>query len=318
MKVAITGANGFLGSYIVKAFLEEGYQVIGLVRKSSNCDLLPNHSSLTLEYIDYHSELPAQFESLEAKHGELTFFIHNAGVTVSLDNDEYFRINVGLTEKIINALSESTWLPKKEKLIYVSSMAANGPIHINTPVSNYGQSKLDSEKVIANSGYPFLMLRPTGIYGAGDVAFLPLFKLAARGLYPLTNAAQKMSMIHAKDLANIIVKEADRSTGILHANDGNTYLHQDFMEALQEVTGKKIRKMPTPKWISKLSLGLSDIWHKIINKRPGLTLEKFQEISMDWHLHEDPKIEFSKIPSKISLKDGFRDAFDFYKKNQLL
>lgn len=318
MKVAITGANGFLGAYIVKEFLDAGFSVISLVRKSANLEMLVEHTNHFIEYVDYSEDLLQQFNVLKEKHGNLTYFIHNAGVTVSLDNDEYFRINVGLAKTIATALNESLWLPRGNKLINVSSMAAQGPFGIGKPVSNYGRSKLEAEKVIETSGYPYLMFRPTGIYGAGDVAFLPLFKLAARGLYPLTSDKQKMSMIHASDLAKIIVKEADKASGILHANDGKTYLHEDFIEALQKVTGKKIRKIPTPKWISKLSLSLSDIWHGFRNKRPGLTLEKFQEISMDWHLHEDPNLEFSKVQSKISLEEGFKDAYKFYKNKNLI
>lgn len=318
MKVAITGANGFLGSYIVKEFLNEGFSVVALVRKSANCELLPEHDSLSIENLNYTSDLKGQFQSLKEKHGELTYFIHNAGVTVSLDNDEYFRINVGLTKSLIEALGKSEWLPKSNKLIAVSSMAAQGPFGVGEPVSNYGRSKLEAEKIIEKAGYPYVMFRPTGIYGAGDVAFLPLFSLASKGLYPLPSDKQKMSMIHAKDLARIIVKEAPEAIGILHTNDGNTYLHQDFIDALKKVTGKKIRKMPTPKWLSKISLGLSDVWHKVIKKRPGLTLEKFQEISMDWHLHEDPNLKFSEIPCGISLEEGFKDAYNYYKNKNLL
>lgn len=318
MNVAITGANGFLGSYIVKEFLDSGYTVIALVRKGANLELLPDNASLKIENIQYQQDLSEQLSSLKSKYGELTYFIHNAGVTVSLDNEEYFKINGGLTQKILDALVQSGWLPTSSKLIYVSSMAAQGPFGVGKPVSNYGRSKREGEKVIAKGPYPYLMPRPTGIYGAGDVAFLPLFKLASKGLYPLTNKKQKVSMIHAKDLARIIREEANSSEGIIHTNDGNTYLHDDFIRELQEVTGKKIRKIPTPTWLSKISLGLSDIWHRIIKKRPGLTLEKFQEISMDWHLHEDPALTFSKIPAKISLKEGFQDAYNYYKTKNLL
>ena len=318
MNVALTGANGFLGAYIVKEFLEAGFSVIALVRKSANCESLPKNDSLTIEYVDYSLELDKQFEALKSKHGELTYFVHNAGVTVSLNNDEYFSINVGLARSIVQALTESVWLPKKNKLINISSMAAQGPFGVGRPVSNYGRSKLAAEKIIESSGYPYVMFRPTGIYGAGDVAFLPLFKLASKSLYPLTSTEQKMSMIHAKDLARIIVQEAKEATGILHTNDGKTYMHRDFIESLQKVTKKKIHKIPTPKWVSKLSLGLSDVWHKIIKKRPGLTLEKFQEITMDWHLHEDPDLNFSKVPCEISLEEGFRDAYNFYKNKNLL
>ena len=317
-KIAITGANGFLGAYLVKAFLTDGFEVIALIRKSANCEMLPQDDSLTIEQLDYQNDLDAQFTRLKDQYGTLTYFLHNAGVTVSLDNEEYFRINRGMTKSVLEALEKSDWLPETNKLIYISSMAAQGPFGVGKPVSNYGRSKLEAEKEIEKGTFPYLMFRPTGIYGAGDVAFLPLFKLASKGLYPLTSDKQKMSMIHARDLARLVVSESKDAEGIIHTNDGNTYLHQDFIEALQKVTGRKMRKIPTPTWISKLSLGLSDLWHNLIKKRPGLTLEKFQEISMDWHLHENTDLRFSKFPCEISLQEGFQDAYNFYTSKKLL
>ncbi|MEM0939113.1 MAG: NAD(P)-dependent oxidoreductase [Bacteroidota bacterium] len=318
MNVAITGANGFLGAYLAQEFLNAGFNVIALVRKNADCESLSEHPFLNIEAIDYQSHLTDQFVSFRKKYDELTYLIHNAGVTISLDRWEYFLVNTKLTQDLVEALEKSKWLPKENKLIYVSSMAAQGPFGIDQPVSNYGKSKKDAEEIIKKGFFPFLMLRPTGIYGAGDVAFLPLFKLAARGFYPLTSSEQKMSMIHAKDLARIIREEADKSVGIIHTNDGNTYLHKDFIEALQQVIGKKIRKLPMPSLVSKISLGLSDLWHRSIKRRPGLTLEKFQEISMDWHLHENPNLLFSKIPCNISLEEGFKDAYHYYKTKSLL
>lgn len=318
MKIAITGANGFLGGYIVKEFLSRGYDVIALVRKSANCEMLPDHESLSIECVNYTENLTTQFDKLKEKYGTLTYFIHNAGVTVSLVNEEYFKINVGLTAQVLSALEKTNWLPKSSKLLYVSSMAAQGPFGADEPVSNYGRSKLAAEQEVINSGFNYLIFRPTGIYGAGDVAFLPLFKLAVKGIYPLTSDKQKVSMIHAKDLAKIIAVEAPTKQGILHTNDGNTYLHSDFILALKAATGKNIIKIPTPAWISKISLGLSDIWHRMLNKRPGLTLEKFQEISMDWHLHENSALPFSDVPCEITLEQGFINAYDFYKHKKWL
>ncbi|MEM6735616.1 MAG: NAD(P)-dependent oxidoreductase [Bacteroidota bacterium] len=318
MNVAITGANGFLGSYLTQEFLEAGFTVIALVRKSANCESLSKHPSLHIEAIDYKSNLTDQFLSLRKKYGKLTYMIHNAGVTVSLSSMEYFLVNTKLTQNLIGALEKSEWLPKENKLIYVSSMAAQGPFGIDKPVSNYGRSKKDAEEIIRKGLFPFLMFRPTGVYGARDIAFLPLFKLANRGLYPLMSSEQKMSMIHAKDLARIIREEAYKSVGIIHANDGNTYFHKDFIEALKQVTGKKIKKLPISPLVSKISLGLSDLLHRSLKRRPGLTLEKFQEISMDWHLHENPNLLFSNIPCNISLEEGFKDTYHYYKTKSML
>lgn len=290
---------------------------MALVRKSADLSNLPNHENLSIATVDYKQELSVQFQQKLDEFGKLDLFIHNAGVTVSLNKQEYFDINTVLTQNILAALKTSTWL-NEGKFIYMSSLAAEGPMGFDSPISLYGESKLAAESKVKESAFRYLIIRPTAIYGAGDFAFLPLFKAAAKGIYPLTNRHQKMSMIHAKDLAEIILHESMKTEGILHATDGQTYLHQHFIDALEMATSKRIRKIPVPASLSKLSLGLSDVWHKLIGKRPRLTNEKFQEISQDWDLHSRNELCFSHIPCKITLEEGFRDAYNYYKTQNLL
>ncbi len=317
MKVAITGANGFLGSYLVKECLKQKIEVHALVRAKANKSLLPDDSVFSIHEIDYRTSLEDQFNRIKNDIGDIDYFIHNAGMTVSLVNEEYYQVNVGITTAITDALLATQFLKKNGRFVYTSSYAAQGPASVNKPVSHYGRSKLQAEKVIQEKMSDFLLVRPTAIYGAGDVAFLPLFKGAKMGVYPVTDSNQRMSMIHAEDLARMIVKDMQTSPGILHYNDGNTYLHQDFIRVFEELLNKRVRKFPLPKWLAKFSMGSSDIWHKIINKRPGITLEKFDEISQHWDLHTTD-LRHSSVKPQISLKEGFEDALKYYEKNKLI
>ncbi|MFK7951611.1 MAG: NAD-dependent epimerase/dehydratase family protein [Ekhidna sp.] len=318
MKVAITGANGFLGTHLVNKCLSSGFQVIALVRKGANCSSLPiDNPQLSTFYINYSKNLTSQLEELRIDTGFIQYVIHNAGLTVSLDKNEYFQINTFLTEKVLSSIKESKILSDEGKFIYISSYAAHGPSGIGEPVSYYGESKKEAEKLVLKSDIPHLIFRPTAIYGGGDYAFLPLFKAAKRGLYPITSSKQKMSMIHGADLAAMVIEEMPAKTGVIFANDGHTYLHQDFIEILEGIFERKIFKVPVPAFLSKISLGLSDLWHSLIKKRPGLTLEKFKEISQDWDLHERALLH-SNIKARYSLKEGFADAYQFYKSKRLL
>lgn len=292
-------------------------EVHAFIRKNANTSLLPDHQKLTLHQVNYKKNLIDQFSEMRDQIGGLDFFIHNAGMTVSLKNEEYYEVNVGITSAITDALIASKLLKQKGRFVYTSSYAAQGPATINQPVSHYGTSKLQAEKIIQEKMPDYLLARPTAIYGAGDEAFLPLFKGAKMGVYPVTDSKQRMSMIHAGDLSRMIIEDMQNAPGILHYNDGNTYLHQDFIEIFQELFNKKVRKFPLPKWLAKLSMGSSDVWHKIINKRPGITLEKFDEISQHWDLHTTD-LRHSTVEPQISLKQGFEDALRYYQEKNLL
>ncbi len=318
MKVSITGANGFLGSYLVKECLQQNMEVHALIRKGANTSLLPvSNELLHIHPIDYKDDLKKQLLKLKSLVGSVNYFIHNAGVTVSLRSREYYDVNVELTKNLVSAINLTSFLTKEGSFVYTSSYAAHGPMEVKMPVSHYGRSKLQAEKVIEEKVKRYLIARPTAIYGYGDVAFLPLFKGASKGLYPVANQDQRMSMIHAADLAHMIIKDMESDEGIIHYSDGKTYLHSDFIKTFESLYKKKIKKLVLPKWLVRFSMRLSDLWHNLLNKRPGITHEKFAEISQHWDLHKS-NLKHSSIHPKIILEEGFRDALKFYQKNNLI
>jgi nucleoside-diphosphate-sugar epimerase len=131
------------------------------------------------------------------------------------------------------------------RFLLVSSQAVTGPsprgVSIDEasgpgPVTDYGRSKQDGEAAVREVGLPVTVVRPSAVYGPGDRAFLPLFRLAARGLVPLPgDGEQELSLVFAPDLVHGLIAAAEsRATlgGTYHAAHAEVVTARGFGETL--------------------------------------------------------------------------------------
>ncbi len=176
-KVVVTGSNGFVGSWLVRALLQQGHEVHALVRKSSDLSEL-NGAQCAFDFGDVTdlSSLKASFQGADA-------VFHLAGLIAyrTSDRPQMERINVGGTKNVIEAcLSE-----KIPRLIYMSSVCAIGagfspkdiltedsPYNIHQLDLGYFETKHKAELLVSAAvkqrGLDAVILNPSTIYGAGD------------------------------------------------------------------------------------------------------------------------------------------------------
>ncbi len=141
MKVLVTGANGFLGTHLVKCLTE-----------------MPNIDVLTYT----RNDVP---NSLYSKLVKADFIFHLAGVNRPKHNDEFFFSNIQLTSDITNFLCKH----KIKSSIYFSSS-----VHADN-LSNYGISKRRAEILIEDlsrkNGNKVFNVRLVGVFGPGGIPF---------------------------------------------------------------------------------------------------------------------------------------------------
>ena len=175
-RILVTGASGFIGSFLIEKALEKGYDTWAGVRKSSSREYLQDKR---IQFIDLQfnnrKELTNQLKDFATEHGKFDYIIHNAGVTKCLDSHDFDKINFGYTANFIDALTEAESIP--QKFVLMSSLSAFGigdeknytPIKLtDTPSPNtaYGISKLKAEQYLqSKKDFPYIILRPTGVYG---------------------------------------------------------------------------------------------------------------------------------------------------------
>jgi nucleoside-diphosphate-sugar epimerase len=148
-KAVVTGANGFVGSHLVEGLLSKGYQVICLVRKTSNLRWL---SGLNVEYV--YADI-SEKQSLKNVLKDVDFIFHVAGLTKAKRKEEFFKANYEGTKNLLEACVKDN--PQTKRFVYISSQAAVGPGKDDqpldetapcNPITDYGKSKLEGEKIV--------------------------------------------------------------------------------------------------------------------------------------------------------------------------
>ncbi len=173
--ILVTGGTGFIGGHLVENLLARGERVRALVRRTG----LFNNTSVEVAYGD----LVTGDGLIPALHGVDTV-IHLAGVTKALSTADYYAGNVQATENLARAISGSV------RMVHVSSQAAVGPGPDAAPltedaephpVTHYGKSKLEGERIVRAILPDAVILRPPAVYGPRDTDVFQILKSINRG-----------------------------------------------------------------------------------------------------------------------------------------
>lgn len=211
MKTLVTGANGFIGSAIVRALLDKGDEVRALVRSDSDCrnlEMLP----VELAYGDL-TDASSLVKALKGCRS-----LYHVGAFYRLwtrDPSLFYKINVEGTRQImLAALSSGV-----ERIVYTSSIAALGmalqgcsadedtPIEPSQKKGHYKQSKYLAEaevlRLVKEQSLPAVIVNPTAPVGPGDIKPTPTGRLirdAALGRIPAF-VDTGLNIVHVEDVA---------------------------------------------------------------------------------------------------------------------
>lgn len=324
-KVLITGATGFIGGYIARAAVDRGWTVYASVRKNSKLDYL---QELPLQLVELNLNDPNTLQAdLERINPDI--IIHNAGLTKSNTQEELNYVNAKLTEN----LAKASQFPgnQLQKFVFMSSLASYGPADNHGreqieedctphPVTMYGKSKLLAETLLkAIPELPFIILRPTAVYGPREKDLFSVFKMVASGLGLFTGKGnQKLTFIHVYDLVELIIRCAENeiTAKSYFVSDGQTYSPTELNSTIAQNIGKKIVNFGLPLWLVKIVAYLSEWAGKITGKIPALNVDKLHEIkAMNWQCDVEALYIDTQYKPQYNLDKGIAETVQWYKAN---
>jgi len=227
MRIAITGATGFVGQATLDAALAKGLTVQAMTRRNQ-------HERKRVEWVLGTLENEGAMAELVAGVGAV---IHIAGLTSTPDTSEFDRANVSGTQRMLAA----TQAAGVKRFVFVSSLSAREP-----QLSAYGTSKARAEELVTASGLDWSIVRPPAVYGPHDKDMFELFRSAKYGIVPVPPKG-KTSIIHVEDLARLLVALAipTEASRLTHRKtyepwDDNAYGydHSELAKMIGEAVGK--------------------------------------------------------------------------------
>lgn len=328
--ILITGASGFIGSFLVEEAIKRNYNCFAGIRKSSNKNYLTNSEIHFLE-LDFNSEsnLETSLTEFAISYGKFDFIIHSAGLTKAKKNEDYFFTNYENTKRFVSTLQKLHLVPSK--FVYISSLASFGPgideipiasTQKQNPLTAYGESKMKAEEFILQiSNFPSIIINPTAVYGPREKDFYLLLKSIDKHfeIY-LGNKTQLLSFVHVDDLVNAIF--LSMKSEVIHqrilVSDLKIYNPKQLNQFIKKVMNRKTISFNIPKHPTRMLAFITETIGKMTGQIPILNRERLKEFeAKNWSVDCSELIAMGYKPT-YDLETGLQQTIRWYQNQGLL
>lgn len=341
MKILVTGASGFIGSFIVEKGLEEGHQVWAGMRATSSRQYLADPRTRFAELDFAHPEvLRAQLAAYNADFGGWDIIVHAAGATKCLHREDFFRTNTEGTRHFVDLLRELDMVPRR--FIFISSLSVFGAIReqpvrqatadnpwIYAPIGEsdrprpntaYGESKLEAERYLKSlPDFPYVILRPTGVYGPREKDYFVMAQSIKQHVdFSVGYRPQEITFVYVKDLVQAVyaamVKDVLRREFFI--SDGRVYHSTDFSDLVRDALGHPFMlRVTAPVWFLRAVCAVSDRIARWRGKTATLNRDKFHILCQrNWQCDIGPAIKELGYRPEYPLDRGVKATIDWYRK----
>lgn len=324
-KVLIVGAGGFIGGFIADESLRRGYETWCGVRESTSRRYLTDErlKFITLDYDD--SEKLSQ----QLKGNRWDYIVYNLGATKCVNFLDFNHINFNYLRNFADALIENEIVP--ERFVYMSSLSALGtgdeknytPLRgdmLPQPNTRYGLSKIKAETFLQTlpASFPWIILRPTGVYGPHEQDYLMMIKtIDAHFDFGVGFRKQMLTFIYVEDLARAIFDALEKAP--LHhkyiVSEDRAYTQGEFRRIVSKELGRKlVIPVRLPLWALNIACRVSEKYGAAKMQAVTLNTDKYNIMAQrNWSCDiSEAKRDFGFNP-KISLEEGIRRTVAAYR-----
>lgn len=296
MKILVTGAAGFIGVRLVHRLLNDGHEVVALVRTPRG-ELKRPRPGLSVVRGDMTDR-----DSLERAVQGCRVVVHLANATAVTDWGRARAINVDGTRALLEAAKRAG----VERMVFTSTLSA-----LREQRGPYGQTKLEAEVAVRQSGLPFVILRPSLVYGAHGIGLVANLAAYLRGLpaVPVIGDGRiELDPIHLNDVNEVVAQCLTRDDVLGKAYDllgPDRVTFDQFLDRLSAEIGVKKPYLHLPGGPMLLAARVAT---KLLAKPP---ITEDNVLGLTSPARVDRESAFRDFPIRwTSLDQGLRDVLE--------
>ena len=325
MKVLVTGATGFLGKYVVKELVAEGYFVRAFGRNEAV------GQSLVSDQVEFFKGDLSSKQAVEEACKGVEMVVHAGALsTIWGPWESFYQANVLGTQHVLEACRTN----KIKRLVYVSSpsiyAAPKDQIGIKEEdapaknhLNNYIKSKLLSEKLFpAYPDVPSIILRPRGLFGVGDTSILPrVLKLSQKIGIPLIKEGKQlmdMTCVENVALAIAFALKANQAEGqVYNITNGEPTPFKELIEEALQGLGLPIRYKKLPAFLLGGLASSLEVLYRVLPLKgePPLTRYTYYLLRYSQTLDISKAREELGYEPRLSIKEGIAQYVQDYRKH---
>ncbi len=296
MKIFLTGATGYIGSYVKDLLLQEGHTVHALCRNPEKME--NDHPNLKL----YKGDLTDE-KVIEIAIAGCNQVYHLAAYAKPWAKDPavYYEMNLHAVQRILDAAFRNN----VEKIVFTSTAGVLGPSH-HTPVAEhdtrigevmneYEDSKTIAEELclryVAEKNMNIVTVNPPRVYGPGvdteSNSITRLLKMYAAGKWKVIpgNGKGIGSYVHVEDVAQgHLLAMKHGKPGERYILSGENLSYDEFFDIIKKITGKNHPLFHVPLQLMMLAGHLMNLREKITGQPPMITPKWIKKYSYNYAL----------------------------------
>jgi len=272
MRVAVTGATGFIGGAVARHLTALGHEVTACGKRPSD--------ALVRRFARYHQwdvcSGPTSLPGIDA-------IVHCAARVGQWGSyADYHAVNVDGLQAVLDSVPSGT------RFVHISSASVYAHGQGDRPLTEdalvaeplftaYARSKVAAERTLQACGRPVIILRPHAVYGPGDTTLLPRVLRARRlGVLPLPgDGRRKISVTYVGNLVDAVAVALASPTdrGVFNVADEMVPTVDELFTHLLPRLGLAARLVHVPPGIAHtLAVATEALWHVLrLTSEPRLT-----------------------------------------------